>query len=138
MRYLTRCIMPIRLPIRTKNRCVFLLIVKRRAKLGISLEAGKIGPKNPEKRMPMIQRSKQLLSLLVSLMCEGTHGRSFLVNPMRRLTLWWIVWSRGGMTMLISIRTWRNSLSMWIMVGRLNWRLSLDHFLDLSDVVQIQ
>src|SRR2546422_3945282 len=62
MRYLTMCIMPIRLPIRTKNRCVFLLIVKRRSKLGISLEAGKIGPKNPEKRMTMIQRSKQLLS----------------------------------------------------------------------------
>src|SRR5437879_2105656 len=37
---------------------------------------------------------------------------------MRRLTLLWIVWSRGGMTMLISIRTWRNSLSIWIMVPR--------------------
>src|SRR5216683_635714 len=37
---------------------------------------------------------------------------------MRRLTLLWIVWSRGGMTMLISIRTWRNSRSIWIMVPR--------------------
>ena len=42
-----------------------VLIVKRRSKLGIALEAVKIGQKNPEKRMTMIQRSKQLLSLLV-------------------------------------------------------------------------
>ena len=69
--------MPIRLPIRTKNRGVFLLSVKRRAQLGIALEAVKIGQKNPEKRMTMIQRSQQfpLIALQpLPLMSMGQFG----------------------------------------------------------------